>query len=53
MNPSFDERGNFPNSTQLPRACAHMLKLERLRRIDPAMYEYVDDVFRTEFTRAA
>jgi hypothetical protein len=26
---------------------------ERLRRIDPAMYEYVDDVFRTEFTRAA
>jgi len=26
---------------------------ERLRRIDPAMYEYVEQVFQTEFTRAA
>jgi hypothetical protein len=26
---------------------------ERLRRIDPAMFAYVDDVFRAEFSRAA
>jgi hypothetical protein len=26
---------------------------ERLRRIDRAMYDYVDDLFRTEFARAA
>ncbi len=26
---------------------------ERLRRIDPAMCEYVDEIFRTEFSRAA
>jgi len=26
---------------------------ERLRRIDPAMYEYVDEIFRTEFSLAA
>jgi hypothetical protein len=26
---------------------------ERLRRIDPAMYDYVDGIFATEFSHAA